>query len=338
MNIKEALKHVSAGRDLSSKEMRSVMEEILSGHATSVQIAGFLMALRTKGETVDEITAAAKALYDHAEACFISPHPLVDIAGTGGDGANTFNISTTVAFVVAASGGYVAKHGNRSFASQSGSGDVLECAGVSLELTPMQMMECVEKVGIGFLFAPVFHGAMRFSAVARKELGVRTLFNLLGPLTNPAKATHQLVGVYDKKWVEPLAEVFKNLGSQHSLVVHSEDGLDEISIAAPTYVAELFQGKIKTYYITPQEYGFKEQSLKSCVVKSPQESYEIMLKVFHNEPGAPLDIVLFNAGATLYVADRVPSIKEGIETARAAIASKKPLEIFEALKKLTHSF
>jgi anthranilate phosphoribosyltransferase len=336
MDIKEALNLVIQKQDLSASQMQDVMGQILTGHVTSAQIAGFLVALRMKGETITEITAAVETLYHYAEKCFTNQQPLVDIVGTGGDGAKTFNISTTVAFVVAAAGGHVAKHGNRSFSSSSGSADVLELAGLNLNLTSEQVMQCVAKIGIGFLFAPTFHGAMRFAALPRKELGIRTLFNLLGPLTNPAQTRHQLIGVYDKKWLEPVAQVLKNLGSIHALVVNSHDGLDEISIADNTDIAELRQGVIKTYTLNPEDYGFKKQSIAPLTVQNSQQSYDLMLKALNNEPGPVLDIVLLNAAATLYAADIAPSISAGVELARRAIAdglAKQKLEALIALSR-----
>ena len=246
MDIQNAIQTVINKTDLSQDEMRSVMQNIMTGECTDAQIAGLLVGLRSKGETVDEITAAAHVMRELASRVHINQEDLIDTCGTGGDGSNTFNISTTSAFVVAAAGGHVAKHGNRSVSSKSGSADVLEAAGVKLELIPEQIAQCIEKIGIGFMFAPVHHSAMKHAVAPRRELGVRTLFNVLGPLTNPAGAKRQVMGVFSRDWLVTLATVLQNLGSKQVMIVHSEDGLDEISISAPTCIAELKNGKIKT--------------------------------------------------------------------------------------------
>ncbi|MGD8526889.1 MAG: anthranilate phosphoribosyltransferase, partial [Thioalkalispiraceae bacterium] len=247
MDMQAAIKAVTEGKNLSVDEMTSVMRTIMTGEATPAQIGGFLIGLRMKGETVDEIAAAASVMRELATHVDVKAEHMVDTCGTGGDGASTFNISTTSAFVVAAAGGSVAKHGNRSVSSKSGSADVLEAAGVNLQLTPEQVAQCIEQVGVGFMFAPAHHSAMKHAIGPRKEMGVRTIFNVLGPLTNPAGAPNQVLGVYSEQWLEPLAKVLGKLGSQHVLVVHAEDGMDEISIGSPTRVAELKDGKVTTY-------------------------------------------------------------------------------------------
>ncbi|MEO1924528.1 MAG: anthranilate phosphoribosyltransferase, partial [Gammaproteobacteria bacterium] len=252
MDIKTAINEVINCNDLSRTDMHMVMKTIMQGEATPAQIGGLLVALRLKGESVDEITAAAEVMRELAEKVNIDKTHLVDTCGTGGDGANTFNISTTSAFVVAAAGAKVAKHGNRSVSSKSGSADVLEAAGVNLELNAKQVESCVENVGIGFMFAPMHHSAMKHAIGPRRELGIRTLFNVLGPLTNPAGAPNQVIGVFSKDWLAPLAETLKQLGSEHVLVVHSDDGLDEISISAKTNIAELNNGQINNYQIKPE--------------------------------------------------------------------------------------
>ncbi|MGZ8193588.1 MAG: anthranilate phosphoribosyltransferase, partial [Methylobacter sp.] len=239
MHIQQALQKLLNKQNFTVDEMRNVMHIIMSGGATDAQIGGFLIALRCKGETIDEIAAAAEVMRELATKVNVTGEHIIDTCGTGGDGANTFNISTTCAFVVAAAGGQVAKHGNRSVSSCCGSADVLEAAGVNLDLTAEQVAQCVNEIGVGFLFAPRHHGAMKHTIGPRKEMGVRTLFNLLGPLSNPAGAPNQLIGVFSKEWVEPLAQVLTKLGSKHVLVVNAEDGLDEISIASPTTIAEL---------------------------------------------------------------------------------------------------
>lgn len=311
--------------------MREVMRMIMSGRATDAQIAGFLIALRCKGETVDEIAAAVEVMRELASKVPITGDHIIDTCGTGGDGANTFNISTTCAFVVAAAGGQVAKHGNRSVSSSCGSADVLEAAGVNLDLSAEQVAQCVQKNGVGFLFAPKHHGAMKHTINVRKEMGVRTLFNLLGPLSNPASAPNQLIGVFSKDWVEPLAQVLKKLGSQHVLVVSAEDGLDEISIASATHVAELKDGVVATYTVTPEQFGLQRASLAELTVTNAATSLNMIKSVLNNQPGAALDIVLLNAGAAIYAANLADTLENGIETARQAIASGAALAKLDAL-------
>jgi anthranilate phosphoribosyltransferase len=260
----------------------------------------------------------------------------VDTCGTGGDGANTFNISTASAFVVAAAGGKVAKHGNRSVSSKSGSADVLETAGVNLELTPEQVARCVDEAGVGFMFAPKHHGAMKHAIGPRREMGVRTIFNLLGPLTNPANAPNQVLGVFSDQWVEPLAEVLQRLGSEHVLVVHAEDGMDEISIGAPTHVAELKDGRVRVFSVQPEQFGLKRGDMSKLAVTSPAESLKMIESVLNNDAGPARDIVAFNAGAAIYVAGLAPDLGAGIETAQAVIASgaaKKKLHDLVALSR-----
>jgi anthranilate phosphoribosyltransferase len=260
----------------------------------------------------------------------------VDTCGTGGDGANTFNISTASAFVVAAAGGKVAKHGNRSVSSKSGSADVLEAAGVSLELTPEQVARCVNEVGVGFMFAPKHHGAMKHAIGPRREMGVRTIFNLLGPLTNPANAPNQVLGVFSDQWVEPLAEVLQRLGSEHVFVVHAEDGMDEISIGAPTHVAELKEGRVRVFSVQPEQFGLKRGDMSKLAVTSPAGSLEMIESVLNNEPGPARDIVALNAGAAVYVAGLAPDLGAGIKTAQAVIASgaaKKKMQDLVALSR-----
>jgi anthranilate phosphoribosyltransferase len=321
MDIKQALATLLNKQSLSAAEMRDVMRQIMSGGVTDAQIAGFLIALRCKGETVDEIAAAVEVMRELASKVPITGCHIVDTCGTGGDGANTFNISTTCAFVVAAAGGHVAKHGNRSVSSSCGSADVLEAAGVNLDLTAVQVAECVQKIGVGFLFAPKHHGAMKHTINVRKEMGVRTLFNLLGPLSNPASAPNQLIGVFSKDWVEPLVQVLLKLGSKHVLVVSAEDGLDEISIASSTHVAELKDGRVSTYTVTPEQFGLQRASLAELSVTNAATSLNMIKSVLNNQSGAALDIVLLNAGAAIYAANITDSLANGIEIARQVIAS-----------------
>ena len=307
------------------------MRQIMSGRATDAQIGGFLIALRCKGETIDEIAAAAEVMRELADKVEVKGAHVIDTCGTGGDGANTFNISTTCAFVVAAAGGQVAKHGNRSVTSSCGSADVLEYAGVNLDLTAKQVSQCVNETGVGFLFAPKHHGAMKYTRNARREMGVRTLFNLLGPLSNPASAPNQLIGVFAKVWVEPLAQVLKKLGSKHVLVVNADDGLDEISIASPSTIAELKDGKVTCYTISPEQFGFKRASLAELAVDGAAASLAMVKSVLDNKPGAAKDIVILNAGAAIYAANITDSLDDGMEKARQVIASGAAKAKFEAL-------
>jgi anthranilate phosphoribosyltransferase len=321
MDMPSAIRAVIERRNLGAGEMREVMRLIMTGAATPAQIGGFLVGLRMKGETVEEIAAAAAVMRELATRVGVTGPHLVDTCGTGGDGVHTFNISTAAAFVVAAAGGKVAKHGNRSVSSKSGSADVLEAAGVNLDLTPEQVARCVNDVGIGFMFAPKHHAAMKHAIGPRREMGVRTIFNLLGPLTNPAGAPRQVLGVFAEQWVEPLAEVLQRLGSEHVLVVHAEDGLDEISIGAPTRVAELKDGRVRVFTIQPEQFGFARADVKQLGVSSPTESLAIIRSVFDNQPGAARDIVTLNAGAAIYTAGLAPDIGAGAQTAAAVLAS-----------------
>ena len=321
MYIQQALQKLLNKQNLDTDEMREVMRLIMSGKATDAQIGGFLIVLRCKGETIDEIAAAVDVIRELVTKVVISGKHVIDTCGTGGDGANTFNISTTCAFVVAAAGGQVAKHGNRSVSSSCGSADVLEAAGVNLDLSAEQVAQCVNEIGVGFLFAPKHHGAMKHTINVRKEMGVRTLFNLLGPLSNPAGAPNQLIGVFAHEWVEPLAQVLKKLGSRHVLVVNAEDGLDEISIASATTIAELKDGEVITYAIMPEQFGFKRASLNALAVDGAASSLAMVKSVLDNQTGAARDIVLLNAGAAIYAANITDTLAAGIEKAGQVVAS-----------------
>ncbi len=335
MDIQTAIRAVCERRDLSREQMRAVMRLIMTGEATPAQIGGFLIALRMKGETVEEITAAAEVMRELASHVGVSGPHVVDTCGTGGDGVNTFNISTASAFVAAAAGAKVAKHGNRSVSSHSGSADVLEAAGVKLELSPEQVAQCIDEVGVGFMFAPRHHSAMKHAIGPRREMGVRTIFNLLGPLTNPAGAAHQVIGVFSADSVEALAQVLTNLGSQHVLVVHAEDGMDEISIGAPTRVAELKEGKLKTYTLTPEQFGFQRAAIAALGVESATQSLAIIESVFNNQAGPARDIVALNAGAAIYAADLTDSLEAGVERARECIRSGAAREKLRSLVALS---
>ena len=338
MKITSAINHLLDGQDLAPEAMREVMRSIMSGGATPAQIGGFLVALRAKGETVQEVVAAAEVLREMATRVPVRCDHLVDTCGTGGDGTHTFNISTAAAFVASAAGARVAKHGNRSVSSKSGSADVLEAAGVNLALTPEQVRTCIEEVGLGFLFAQHHHGAMQHAIGPRRELGIRTLFNLLGPLTNPAAAPNQVVGVYSEIWVEPLAAALRELGSLHVLVVHAEDGLDEISIGAPTRLAELKQGRIEIRTLTPEQFGMKREPLSWLVVDSAEESAALIRGVLAGAEGPARDVVLLNAGAAIYAAGIAPELEAGIGLAVKALDSGAAAKKLEELITFTRQF
>lgn len=337
MNIQQAIAKLLEQESLTAQEMTDVMNDIMTGKATDAQTGGFLIALRLKGETVDEITAAAQVMRDLATPVDIQANNLVDIVGTGGDGSSTFNISTASCFVVAAAGGHVAKHGNRSVSSKSGAADVLEAAGVNLSVSPEQIKACVEEIGVGFMFALNHHSAMKYAIGPRKEMAVRTVFNVLGPLTNPAGAPNQLLGVFSQELVRPLAEVLRQLGSNHVLVVHAQDGMDEISIATPTSVAELKDGEITEYTIQPEDFGFTSQSLDTIKVETADQSLAMLKGVLANEEGPAKDIVCLNAGAAIYASGLTDSLAEGIKKASETIASGAALEKLTALIEKTNA-
>jgi len=337
MDMISAIRAVTERRDLSADEMTTVMRSIMTGEATPAQIGGFLIGLRMKGETIDEIAAAAGVMRELATGVKVSGEHVVDIVGTGGDATNTFNISTTCTFVVAAAGGIVAKHGNRSVSSKSGSADVLEAAGVKLDLNPEQVARCISEVGVGFMFAPMHHSAMKHAIGPRKEMGVRTIFNILGPLTNPAGAPNQLLGVFSADLVQPLAEVLNKLGSKHVLVVNAEDGMDEISIGAPTQVAELKGGKVSTYQITPEQFGFNAADIKSLAVDGAEQSLAVAKDVLQGKAGPARDIVALNAGAAIYAADLADSLEAGVARAQEVIDSGAAMAKLDALVALSNN-
>ena len=321
IDMQSAVARVMAAEDLTRDEMQSVMRTIMTGGATDAQIGGFLVALRLKGESVAEIAAAATVMRELAARVEVDTMGLVDTCGTGGSGSNKFNVSTASAFVAAAAGARVAKHGNRGATSISGSADVLEAAGARLDLTPEQVGRCIESAGVGFLFALNHHGAMKHAIGPRRELGVRTVFNLLGPLTNPAGAERQLLGVFGREWVRPIAEVLASLGSKHVMVVHSEDGLDELSVSAPTHVAELKDGEITEYTVEPDQFGMQLTDLDSLRIGSSEESLTLVKAALSGEHQGATDIVALNAGAAIYVAGQALSLANGVEMARDAIAA-----------------
>jgi anthranilate phosphoribosyltransferase len=339
VDMQQAINKVLARQDLTGDEMTDVMHTIMTGGATGAQIGGFLIGLRMKGETVTEITAAAAVMRGLASGVTIGDLAnTVDIVGTGGDASGTFNVSTASMFVAAAAGCHVAKHGNRSVSSKSGSADALEAAGVRLDLTPRQVEQCVREVGVGFMFAPGHHSAMKHAIGPRREMGVRTVFNVLGPLTNPAGVPNQLLGVFSSDLLESLAEVLQRLGSRHVMVVHSRDGLDEISIGDVTDVAELKGGQIRRFVIQPEDFGFKRTSLDAIRVEDAAQSLSMIRGVLEDKPGAARDIVVLNAGAAIYTAGIAPSLKEGVSLADRAIASGEARNRLDRLVVLTQGF
>ena len=334
--IVEAIAKTAAGNNLTRQETAAVMGEIMSGNCTGAQIGAILIALRIKGETAEEITGAAESMRSFATR-IAAPADVIDTCGTGGDGQATFNISTAAAIVAAGAGARVAKHGNRSVSSTSGSSQALEALGLNINLQPEAVSRCLAEAGIAFLFAPMLHGAMKHAIGPRKELGLRTIFNLLGPLTNPAGARRQVMGVYSPQLVETIAKVLLALGAEQALVVHSNDGMDEISLAVPTKAAEVRDGKVRLFEITPAELGLASYPTEKLRVKSPEESAGIIRAILSGaEKGGPRDIVLANAGAALYVAGMAQSLKDGVALAAAAIDSGKAsatLERFAAFTK-----
>jgi len=334
--IREAIGKLVEGANLTEPETLQVMEEIMTGQATPAQIGSFLTALRLKGETIDEITGCAQVMRQHATRIKTDAATVVDTCGTGGDRSHTFNISTISAFVVCGVGLVVAKHGNVSVSSKCGSADLLRALGVKIDLDPAKVEKCLSEIGIGFLFAPLLHGAMKYATPARKEIGIRTIFNILGPLTNPAGAGHQLLGVYDQALTEPLARVLGNLGSRHSLVVHGMDGLDEVSTTAETQVSELLKGEVKTYSIRPEDLGISRTKMDDLKGGDAETNAKIAMGILNGRPGPQGDIVCLNAGCAIYAGDKAKDISEGIELARKSLDSGKALEKLELLKEYTN--
>jgi anthranilate phosphoribosyltransferase len=348
--IKEAIEKVVRKTDLSEREMREVFDQIMSGRSTSAQIGAFATALRMKGETVEEITGAARAMREKSVHLDVSgrkidisdtdsdvdEYAVVDTCGTGGSGADKFNISTTAAFVVAGAGAKVAKHGNRSASSRCGSADVLEALGVKIDVSPDMVQRCILELGIGFLYAPLFHDAMKHALAPRKEIGIRTIFNILGPLSNPANATSQVLGVYDARLTETMAGVLRNLGSKRALVVHGMDGLDEITVSNRTRVTELHKGKLKTYYVTPEKFGLKRSGPDDIRGGSAKENAEIVMSILKGERSARRDAVLMNASAGLVSGFKARDFKEGVKIARESIDSGMALEKLMRLVSITN--
>ena len=349
--LKEAIGKVVKGEDLTLQEATESMNEIMSGQATPSQIAAFITALRMKGETVEEITGCAKVMREKAlhinvdkeaisidrDDINIDTETIVDTCGTGGDGTNTFNVSTATAFVVAGGNLLVAKHGNRSVSSQCGSADVVRSLGVNIDIPAEKVKECLEKVGIGFLFAPLYHSAMKYALPTRREIGIRTIFNILGPLTNPAGATVQVMGVYSPKLTEPLAQVLKNLGTKACFVVHGEESFDEISITGRSKISQLKDGGVKTYYIQPEDFGMKSATLEDIRGGNAAENAEIIIKILEGEKSPRRDMVLLNAGAAFQAADRAENMEGGIELARQSIDSGRAKKKLEDLIQYTNA-
>jgi anthranilate phosphoribosyltransferase len=342
MDIKEALAQVVERRDLDHTQMTQVMNQIMTGLATPAQIGAFLMGLRMKGETVAEIAAAAQVMRDLATRVEVKLDRLVDTCGTGGDGSQLFNVSTASALVVAAAGGRVAKHGNRSVTSTTGSADVLEAAGVNLNLSPVQVARCIDEAGVGFMFAPAHHGAMKHAIGPRQELGLRTIFNMLGPLTNPAGARRQVVGVFDTSLCKIFVEVLARLGSEHVSALRSEDGLDEISLAAPTYIAELRNGVVSEYTIEPSQFGIRQTSLEGLKVTSAQESLDLIRDALGKRSTSAgekaADLIAMNAGAAIYVAGVENDLRTSVALAEDIIASGLAGEKLKQLAELSQCF
>ncbi|MBU3958965.1 MAG: anthranilate phosphoribosyltransferase [Candidatus Omnitrophica bacterium] len=330
--IQEAIKILSQGTDLTASHMEAVMEEIMTGKVETPQIVSFLTNLNKQGETKDELTAAVSVMRRHVIRIHTEHKVILDTCGTGGDKKGTFNISTAVAFVASGCGICVAKHGNRSVSSKSGSADVLEALGININMTKEKIKQCLDDIGIAFLFAQNFHPAMKYAMPARKEIGAKTIFNILGPLTNPAGATHQLVGVFDARWTEMLARVLGNLGTVHALVVRGEDGLDEISTTATTLISEEYKGRINNYKVSPEDFGFKRANPQDLTGGTAADNARIVMDILNGKTGPRRDIVVLNAAAAIYTADKVKSIKEGIKLASDSIDSARALERLELLK------
>lgn len=340
MDIQQAIQQLVDGSSLSREEMREVMTQVMTGNATPAQIAGLLVALRIRGETIDEITGAAEVMRKLVTPVHLDQDGLVDLVGTGGDGANLFNVSTASTFVVAAAGGRVAKHGNRSVSSSSGSSDLLETLGAPLDLSPEEIARCVDEVGVGFMFAPAHHGAMKHAIGPRKELGMRTIFNILGPMTNPAHVKRQVMGVFSPDLCEAIAEALGKLGTVHAMVVHSNDGLDEISISAPTRVWELKDGVVETLRIDPADYGHAHDSLDGLIVDSSVESAALIRNAFGSRPSdagrKARSIIAMNAGAAIYVAGITKRYSDGVSLADDLIESGAALEKLETFVAFTN--
>ncbi len=338
IELPAAIRHLASGNNLTRDQMQSVMSQIMHGESTPAQIGAIMTALAIKGETVDEIVGAATIMRQLSARVFTEMKPVVDTVGTGGDGAKLFNVSTASALVASCAGALMAKHGNRAATGNSGSADVLEAAGVNIKITPEQVGECIDQLGIGFMFAPTHHAATRHAIGPRREIGIRSIFNLLGPLTNPAGAQHLLVGVFARQWVRQIAEVLAELGVEHVMVVHSDDDLDEISIAKPTRVAEYRNGNIDEYTIEPEQLGIARKPLDQLIVADASKSLELIRYALAGNPGAAFDMIALNAGATLYVADLADSLDAGVTSAVKVLKSGEGNKKLDELIDFTNRF
>ena len=334
--IQEATELLSQSQDLSGQQMQAVMEEIMTGKVDTGQIVSFLTALNKKGESVEELTAAVSVMRKYVSRIDTDKEVILDTCGTGGDSKGTFNVSTIVAFVASGSGITVAKHGNRSVSSSCGSADILEALGININMPVEAIKKCLNEVGIAFLFAPNLHPAMKYAMPARKQIGKRTMFNILGPLTNPAGATHQLVGVYDSHWTKILAAVLGNLGTVHALIVYGQDGLDEITTTAKTEVSEIYQGKLNNYELEPEAFGIRKTKIEDLAGGTASDNAQILLEVLKGKLGPKRDMVVLNAAAAIYAADKVKSIKDGIELAKMSIDSGSAFKKLELLKEYSN--
>jgi len=334
--IKETISKTVMGKNLSRNEMKDTFGEIMTGKTDSAQIAAFITALRMKGESIEEITGGAEVMRKFATKVKTKQKKVLDTCGTGGDKSGTFNISTIAAFVACGAGLTVAKHGNRSVSSRCGSADLLKELGINIEADLSTVEKCLDEIGLGFLFAPLLHSAMKYAAPVRRQLGIRTVFNVLGPLTNPAGATNQLLGVYDKNLIGPLANVLKNLGSVHALVVHGADGLDEVTTTGDTFIAELKAKNVKTYKVNPKDFGISKAKKEDLNGGDAKFNSKIAMDIFSGKPGPPTDIVLLNAGCAIYAGDKAATIKKGVELARSSIVSGRAFKKLNELKKVTN--
>jgi len=335
MLIREAINILAGKKDLKAEEIKAVMSDILSGVTDTADIIEFLAFLNDKGETVSELTAAVEVMLQYVDPIIIDRPNILDTCGTGGDRKGTFNISTITAFVASGAGICVAKHGNRSVSSKCGSADILEALGVNINMDKERIKNCLEELGIAFLFAPNLHPAMKHVMPARKLMNRKTIFNILGPLINPARATNQLIGVYSRQWTKTLAAVLHNLGTKHVLVVHGNDGLDEITTVDKTFISEVFRGGFKDYEIYPEQFGFTRVPATELLGKDVNDNVRIALSILGGEKGPKRDIVLLNAGCAIYAADKASSIEEGIKLAELSIDSKAALKKLEMLKEFS---
>lgn len=334
--ILEAIKKLAKAQNLTSAEMQAVFSQIMQGQTTAAQIAAFLTALSIKGETVDEITAAAQTMRGFAEPINVQAKIILDTCGTGGSGLQVFNVSTLVALIASSAGIVVAKHGNRSATSKAGSADLLEKLGVNINADPRVVERCINQIGIGFMFAPKFHLAMKYAMGPRREIGIRTIFNILGPLTNPAHATNQLIGVFSADLLAPITAVLANLGLKHALVVHSEQGMDEISTASKTMIYELKDKQIKNYTVSPEDFGLKTSQLSALQITDVDQSEQITQNILKGKTGPIYDLVILNAAFALYTADAVADPKQGLELAKKVLIDGSALKKLELLKKCSH--